>query len=213
MKQMRIRPLFITGLLFVCGLLVAGSADAAKKKDLTPAPDWHAMTRGEHIAWLTLTPEAKPLVREAMQKRIASLLKIFPAQVTTLRDSVVACVTVPASRLFLPNGAELSGKGKELLEKLPTLFPGDDFRFIVSAHTANAGSATYITQLSQQRADAVAALLKQRLGATSIVVPYGVGAAEPIARNNTYQGREENRRVEIWLIPSASWVEKLTAKQ
>ena len=213
MKQMRIRPLFITGLLFVCGLLVAGSADAAKKKDLTPAPDWHAMTRGEHIAWLTLTPETKPLVREAMQKRIASLLKIFPAQVTTLRDSVVVCVTVPASRLFLPNGAELSGKGKELLEKLPTLFPGDDFRFIVSAHTANAGSATYITQLSRQRADAVAALLKQRLGATSIVVPYGVGAAEPIARNNTYQGREENRRVEIWLIPSASWVEKLTAKQ
>ena len=80
MKQMRIRPLFITGLLFICGLLVAGSADAAKKKDLTPAPDWHAMTRGEHIAWLTLTPETKALVREAMQKRIASLLKIFPAQ-------------------------------------------------------------------------------------------------------------------------------------
>lgn len=206
------KPFFITGLLLACSLFVLPPVDAAKKKNQIPTPDWYAMTRGEHMVWLTLTPENKPLVRSEMQSKIAALRQLFPKQVTAMRDSVVACVTLPASRLFLPNGIELSGKGKERLKSIASLFPGEDFHFIVSVHTANAGSAAYIAQFSQQRADAVAAVLKQQLGETAVVVPYGVGATEPIARNNTYQGREENRRVEIWLIPSTTWVEKLSAR-
>ena len=50
------------------------------------------------------------------------------------------------------------------------------------------------------------------LGDKSVVIPFGMGDTEPIAKNNTYQGREENRRIEVWLIPSVSLIEKLTGK-
>lgn len=50
---------------------------------------------------------------------------------------------------------------------------------------------------SQKRADTVATLLRQR-GVTPTVVS-GYGSALPVAPNTTTEGRERNRRVEVWV--------------
>ena len=209
MKRLCIALLAIisSSLFFVSGL------SAARKETKQVTPDWYAMTRGEHIAWLSLTPDTKPLVRQYMQKEFLKLDKRFPGSVAALRDSLIACITLPSSRVFVPNDTILSDEGNIFLKELSKIFSGkDDFRIVISVFTANSGSSAHIARFSQQRADAAAVELQRILGDKSVVIPFGMGDTEPIAKNNTYQGREENRRIEVWLIPSVSLIEKLTGK-
>jgi outer membrane protein OmpA-like peptidoglycan-associated protein len=72
----------------------------------------------------------------------------------------------------------------------------------VVGHTDTVGSAALNNQLSQDRALAVArVLIRNGTNANRIVVS-GRGFYEPIASNNTVEGRAENRRVEIVITPT-----------
>lgn len=70
----------------------------------------------------------------------------------------------------------------------------------LSGHTDNAGTDAGNLQLSRQRAEAVLAWLHKNGTDISGIVPQGYGAAKPVADNNTEEGRELNRRVEIRVI-------------
>ncbi len=61
------------------------------------------------------------------------------------------------------------------------------------------GNADTNKRLSEDRAKAVEQEFKQR-GITPVVVT-GLGSLLPVATNDTEEGREKNRRVEIWLKP------------
>lgn len=69
--------------------------------------------------------------------------------------------------------------------------------FIVAGHTDSVGNADYNKSLSQKRAQAVVNYLIQKGIQPSQLVAIGYGEEIPIAPNNTAQGREQNRRVEI----------------
>jgi len=71
----------------------------------------------------------------------------------------------------------------------------------VAGHTDNVGSDAYNQDLSQRRADAVAAYLGTRGIARDRMMTIGAGKTRPIASNDTDQGRAANRRVEITLVP------------
>lgn len=74
---------------------------------------------------------------------------------------------------------------------------------VVEGFTDSLGSAAYGRHLSQQRADAVAAILREHLRGTSLrVTARGLGESSPIRTNATPAGRSANRRVTITL-PSA----------
>jgi len=68
----------------------------------------------------------------------------------------------------------------------------------MDGYTDNVGDATYNQKLSQQRADAVANYLKSKgVASSDRFSTKGLGAANPIADNNTEEGRAANRRVTI----------------
>jgi len=71
----------------------------------------------------------------------------------------------------------------------------------VAGHTDNVGTDTYNQQLSQKRAEAVAAYLASRGIMRDRMMTVGAGETRPIATNDTEEGRAENRRVEITLVP------------
>jgi len=74
---------------------------------------------------------------------------------------------------------------------------GDIF---VDGYTDNLGSAAHGMKLSQQRANAVAAVLRDLLDGQPLrVIATGHGEADPIASNATEAGRKQNRRVTITL--------------
>lgn len=74
----------------------------------------------------------------------------------------------------------------------------------VTGHADSVGSDQYNQSLSERRARAVADALVQRgVGSTRIYV-VGRGESQPIASNDTEEGRARNRRVEILLTPITS---------
>ena len=73
-----------------------------------------------------------------------------------------------------------------------------DLNLMVVGHTDSTGSAEANIQLSQRRAQRVRDALVTRYGVSPArLTAQGVGAAMPVASNDTEQGRQQNRRVEL----------------
>jgi len=73
----------------------------------------------------------------------------------------------------------------------------------VDGYTDNVGSAQHGLELSQARADAVAAILRDALSGLDVTIQaVGHGEADPVASNKTAAGRAKNRRVSITLPPT-----------
>ena len=66
----------------------------------------------------------------------------------------------------------------------------------VTGHTDSLGSEEYNQALSEQRAATVAAQISSQYPGASIDVK-GMGESSPIASNDTAEGRQQNRRVDI----------------
>jgi outer membrane protein OmpA-like peptidoglycan-associated protein len=71
----------------------------------------------------------------------------------------------------------------------------------VAGHTDSVGSDTYNQQLSERRANGVAAYLSGHGVDRTRIVTIGAGELHPVATNDTDEGRAQNRRVEITIVP------------
>ncbi|ACE84514.1 OmpA family protein [Cellvibrio japonicus] len=72
----------------------------------------------------------------------------------------------------------------------------------VTGHTDSTGSDSINQPLSERRADSVAMYLRSQKVASARIQAYGYGSRYPVASNDTPTGREQNRRVELELIPN-----------
>src|SRR3546814_8069454 len=71
----------------------------------------------------------------------------------------------------------------------------------VYGHTDSVGTDAYNMTLSQNRAQSAANYLSARGVAAARIATQGFGESQPIASNDTEQGRAANRRVEIRIDP------------
>ncbi len=81
-----------------------------------------------------------------------------------------------------------------LLKRKPT------FRILIEGHTDNVGSAQSNMRLSENRANAVKKYLTDQNIEPERVIAKGYGLTQPIAPNDTPQGRQKNRRVEFTIL-------------
>lgn len=79
----------------------------------------------------------------------------------------------------------------ELLNEYP------DMMIRIEGHTDAKGSDTYNLNLSRRRADAVARFLRVNGINTDRLIVEGKGETTPVASNDTKEGRQQNRRVEL----------------
>jgi len=77
-----------------------------------------------------------------------------------------------------------------------------DTAIVVEGHTDNKGEDAYNMKLSQQRANSVSNLLVNRGVITSRIKTVAYGESQPVADNNSAEGRQKNRRVEIKVEPT-----------
>lgn len=71
----------------------------------------------------------------------------------------------------------------------------------VAGHTDSVGTDAYNNDLSMRRAQSVSNYLQGRGVMSQRLITVGAGESRPIASNDTEQGRAQNRRVEITLVP------------
>ena len=98
------------------------------------------------------------------------------------------------------NKATLTEDSKTILESAyNALVANPDVRVEISGHTDSKGSDEYNQDLSLRRAQSVKSWLVQRGIAGDRMKTVGKGEKEPIADNETAEGRTENRRIEFYV--------------
>ena len=164
--------------------------------------------------------------KEAAEKRIAAYKALqdkFRALVDTGKLQVVfrngqMTLKLPSGILF-PSGSDtLSKEGKTALgEVVKILMQFKDRRFVVAGHTDNQPIKTSEFPnnwyLSTARANSVVQfMIKQQFPSKSLAAA-GYGEFDPVAKNDTEAGREQNRRIEIILVPNLEELPSLTGNQ
>ncbi|MTI00916.1 MULTISPECIES: OmpA family protein [Alphaproteobacteria] len=81
-------------------------------------------------------------------------------------------------------------------------YPNSNVQII--GHTDSDGEAAYNLRLSERRANAVADILQANGVSYSRITTVGQGENNPIASNLTAEGKAQNRRVEIVVVPSGN---------
>ena len=109
-------------------------------------------------------------------------------------------VTVRNEILFDYNSAALRGTSKDELREMANVFEKyGDTTIVVAGHTDSTGSDAYNRRLSDRRADSVANYLINQGVRGSRIDAVGYGESKPKASNGTASGRQQNRRVEIYV--------------
>ena len=98
--------------------------------------------------------------------------------------------------------SNLSNKYASQIEKIYTYLKNNNKRIKIVGHTDLTGSKSSNYALSKQRAIIVKKKLIQLGVNVNRIILEGQGEDSPIASNDTQQGREQNRRVEILILQS-----------
>jgi outer membrane protein OmpA-like peptidoglycan-associated protein len=116
-------------------------------------------------------------------------------------------ITLSGSVLFASNKATLLPEARTRLGQVSAaLLETKERHLDVEGYTDSQGKDAYNVDLSQRRADAVRTYLVSNGYPPDLIVAHGAGKAMPIADNNTAEGRANNRRVEIIIVPRGTGV-------
>lgn len=138
---------------------------------------------------------------EARLKELRAQLDEF-AKVEETNDRIV--VTLTGEVLFATDESTLRGPATARLAQVSEALLADrDRRVTVVGHTDSQGSDSYNQRLSQDRANAVRTTLISQGIAADRITAVGQGEAQPVAPNDTADGRAQNRRVEIIIDKTA----------
>ena len=119
----------------------------------------------------------------------------------TRSDSRGLIVTLPG--IFFDTGkSQLKAGAKNTLSKIADqLKTATNVQIAVEGHTDSVGSEDSNQQLSDARANAVRAYLVSVGIPSSQITATGRGELQPVATNKTAAGRQQNRRVELVIVP------------
>jgi len=133
------------------------------------------------------------------QTRTREQLRNALSQIAETRETVEGLVVNLPDILFEFDSATLKPQAREVLEKVgQAVRSAGKYRITIEGHTDSVGRPEYNRELSQARAQSVREFLVQSgLDQNLVVEVRGMGETEPRASNDTAEGRQENRRVEI----------------
>ena len=125
------------------------------------------------------------------------LLRQFNAILQT-RDTARGLIVNMSDVLFDTAKFTLRPLAREKLAKVAGIVSGHPgLRLDVEGHTDSVGGDDYNQQLSEQRGGSVRDYLVQAGMAPGSVTSRGFGKTQPVASNDSAQGRQQNRRVEL----------------
>jgi chemotaxis protein MotB len=161
--------------------------------------------------------------KEAAEKRIAAYKAMqdkFRALVDTGKLQVVfrngqMTIKLPSGILFPSGSADLSKGGQAALaDVVKILLEFKDRRFMVAGHTDDQPIKTAQFPnnwyLSTARANSVVQFMIKQGFPPKALGAAGYGEFDPVADNKTEPGREQNRRIEIILLPNLEELPSLT---
>ncbi|WKN30035.1 OmpA family protein [Porifericola rhodea] len=149
------------------------------------------------IIGATVGGAAGALIGRQMDKQAEELEEdLEGAEVTRVGEGIK--ITFDSGLLFDFDSYALRESTKEDLKQMAeTLKKYEDTNILIEGHTDSSGSDSYNQQLSEKRAGSVSEYLLSLGVSSSRLTTKGYGEEQPIADNDTANGRQQNRRVEV----------------
>ena len=156
-------------------------------------------------------------------KKAAELANAEAEVLTDKNGTQYVKATFDSGLLFNTGSATLSASAQAAIKKFVTNLSAEDntFDLAICGFTDNAGwknstaeqSKAKNLQLSQQRADAVKnQIVGSGYPAARLVSVQGFGEENPVADNATAEGKQQNRRVEVYILPSQDMINAANAQ-
>ncbi|PWA06071.1 OmpA family protein [Flavobacterium laiguense] len=154
------------------------------------------------------------LIGNSMDKQAREIDQALPgADVERVGEGIRLVLKEDAVR-FDVNKSTLTAQAKTNLDKLVPVFNSyADTNIEIFGYTDNTGKPEYNLTLSQKRAESVKAYLISKGLVASRFKTSGFGIADPIATNDTPDGRSQNRRVEFAITANEKMIEEAKKKQ
>ena len=172
----------------VAGLLTGGNAAAHRKNSLI----------GAGIG--ALAGGAVGNYMDRQEAKLRSQLAGTGVSVTRMGDNIT--LNMPGNITFASDSAELNPSFYKVLNSVNIVLKQYEKTLVeVAGHTDSTGASDYNQKLSERRANAVAQYLEGQGLRSDRVITVGAGETHPVATNDTPEGRQANRRVELTLTP------------
>lgn len=150
-------------------------------------------------------PPTMPAAMPGEPDRLTAFLKpeIDRGLVSVLGDRATPIVRIRNRGMFASGSAAVSAPSQPLLERIGQALNAENGPVEVNGYTDNQPIHTVRFpsnfQLSAARAEAAAAIVARPMKQPGRITVTGHANADPVASNDTAEGREENRRIEIVL--------------
>jgi outer membrane protein OmpA-like peptidoglycan-associated protein len=150
---------------------------------------------------------AGAIIGQRMDRKAKELEdELANADVERIGEGIV--VTFDSGLLFDFDSAGLrSGAREDLSNFASSMQDYPETEILVVGHTDSKGSESYNMGLSKRRAESAADYLRQEGITSSRIRTEGRGETEPVATNDTEEGRQQNRRVEVAVFASEEYRE------
>jgi outer membrane protein OmpA-like peptidoglycan-associated protein len=175
----------------------ASSAAASSSTDVAADPRKHAVMNAGVEA---VDPETAGEYMDQQEAILRERLAGSGVTITRVGETIV--LSMPGSETFASGSSKVQSKFVPVLDSVVVVLDEFDKTYVdIIGHTDSKGSKAYNKRLSEQRAESVARYFESRAVTRARVLVDGMGEAEPIASNDTREGRAKNRRLEIKLKP------------
>ncbi|HTV18442.1 MAG TPA: OmpA family protein [Polyangiaceae bacterium] len=171
-----------------------------------------AQQSSQYSQQLTQTQEQLQASSEELRAREQKLAELQAAseraqdqlrKMEAIREEEGRMIISLSGVLFETGGNQLSAPAQSKLDTVAqALAAYPDRNIVIEGHTDAKGSDTTNQELSQRRADAVRTYLEARGVPAERMRSIGRGESDPIASNDTAEGRANNRRVEVIVEPA-----------
>ena len=140
------------------------------------------------------------LYMDKQEDKLRMQLQSTGVSVTRNGDSII--LNMPGNVTFATNSSNISADFYRVLDSVALVINEFEKTYVdIVGHTDSTGAQQYNQTLSEARASSVARYLESQKVVSQRIITRGVGPAQPIATNDTPEGRALNRRVEIILTP------------
>jgi outer membrane protein OmpA-like peptidoglycan-associated protein len=154
---------------------------------------------------------ANEAANEALNAALGQL-RTLVVEITNLKETSRGLVISLSDILFDVDKATLKPGAEQNLRRIAAILKQyPDKQIVVEGHTDSDGSDAYNMKLSEDRAASVRSSLIAGGVAESLISSRGFGESQPVATNDTREGKQQNRRVEV-IVLGAGTVADAAAK-
>ncbi len=137
---------------------------------------------------------------DVQEAKLRQQLQGTGVSVTRIGDNIT--LNMPGNITFRTDSADLNSSFFSVLDSVSLVLKEYEKTIVeVAGHTDSTGTAEYNQALSQRRGQTVATYLAGKGVLEQRLITVGGGEGHPVASNETPDGRQLNRRVELTLAP------------